>query len=79
MLGDVTSSATSPEKSSEDDIYPGWTASIENAKTMAGGSAAEYARHFGRSFSLRDLLKLCDRLEIFRGKHQYRSIERRYD
>ena len=68
MLGDITSSATSPEKSSEDDIYPGWTASIENAKTMAGGSAAEYARHFGRSFSLGDLLKLCGRLEIFRGK-----------
>lgn len=41
-----------------------WTAVVEDALAAAKLRPAELAMHFGHHFSLRDLVKLCTRLQV---------------
>ena len=45
-------------------VFPGWHLAVDNAQAMATLKAGALAQHFGRYFSLRDVLKLCKRLQV---------------
>lgn len=46
------------------EVPPGWELSVESAMAAADLRAGDLATSFGHHFSLRDLFKLCARLQV---------------
>ena len=44
-------------------LAPDWSSAVEGALATAGLRSGDLALHFGHHFSLRDLFKLCRRLQ----------------
>ena len=61
LLCQVVGGVESVETSS---LPPGWDAAVDSALSAADLHRGELVSAFGRHFSLRDLFKLCSRMEV---------------